>query len=62
MTKEELGGWRSIPKGLVDNLAENEEHAFQMMRTFLSYLPQNVWEPPIALLRSTLDIGERRRF
>lgn len=45
MTKEELGGWKIHSKsGLVDNLAETEEHALQMMRTFLSYLPRNVWE------------------
>ena len=45
LTKEELGGWKVHSKsGLVDNLAETEEQALEMMRTFLSYLPQNVWE------------------
>jgi acetyl-CoA carboxylase carboxyltransferase component len=30
----------------VDNLAQDEGHAFEMIRQFLSYLPANVWEMP----------------
>lgn len=45
MTKEELGGPEiHLNSGVVDNLAEDEFDAFQQIRTFLSYLPQNVWE------------------
>jgi acetyl-CoA carboxylase carboxyltransferase component len=48
ITKEELGGDKIHTRlsGVVDNLAENEEQAFDMIRTFLSYLPANVWEMP----------------
>jgi acetyl-CoA carboxylase carboxyltransferase component len=46
ITKEELGGEHIHvhQSGVVDNLAENEEHAFEMIRQFLSYLPPSVWE------------------
>lgn len=45
MTKEELGGWRIHTRsGIVDNVADTEEAAFDQMRQFLSYLPQNVWQ------------------
>ncbi|MCP4754764.1 MAG: propionyl-CoA carboxylase [Proteobacteria bacterium] len=47
ISKEELGGAHIHTKsGIVDNLAENEYDAFRQIRTFLSYLPQNVWEIP----------------
>ncbi|MGE0601632.1 MAG: acyl-CoA carboxylase subunit beta [Dehalococcoidia bacterium] len=47
VTKEELGGWEiHYRNGVVDNLAETEEDAFEQIRTFLSYLPNNVWEQP----------------
>jgi len=48
VTKEELGDERTqvFQGGVVDNLAETEEEAFEMIRRFLSYLPQNVWEMP----------------
>jgi len=47
ITKEELGGdqLHTRKTGVVDNLAESEEHAFEIIRRFLSYLPSNVWEP-----------------
>ena len=32
--------------GSVDNLADDEAHAFALIRGFLSYLPDNVWEMP----------------
>jgi acetyl-CoA carboxylase carboxyltransferase component len=46
--KEELGGHQihAYESGVVDNLAETEEEAFEMIRRFLSYLPPNVWELP----------------
>jgi acetyl-CoA carboxylase carboxyltransferase component len=51
ITKEELGDERTqvtqvFEGGVVDNLAETEEEAFEMARQFLSYLPQSVWEMP----------------
>ena len=48
ITKEELGGEQIhvYKSGVVDNLAETEEDAFEMIRRFLSYLPDNVWEMP----------------
>ncbi len=45
--KEELGGWRvHAYSGIVDNVADSEADAIQQLRTFLSYLPTNVWELP----------------
>jgi acetyl-CoA carboxylase carboxyltransferase component len=48
ITKEELGGDHIHVKisGSVDNLADDEAHAFALIRQFLSYLPANVWEMP----------------
>ena len=48
ITKEDLGGDKIHVRksGSIDNLAENEEHAFAQIRQFLSYLPANVWEMP----------------
>ncbi len=48
ISKEELGDERTqvYKGGVVDNLAETEEEAFEMARRFLGYLPQNVWELP----------------
>ena len=48
ITREELGDERTqvYQGGVVDNLADTEEEAFEMARKFLSYLPQNVWEMP----------------
>lgn len=46
VTKEELGGseMHTTISGVIDNLAETEVEALQMVRSFLSYLPSNVWE------------------
>jgi len=45
--KEELGGWKvHAYSGLVDNVAEDEADCIEQMRTFLGYLPQNVWQIP----------------
>ncbi|HJN50480.1 MAG: carboxyl transferase domain-containing protein [Pseudomonadales bacterium] len=48
ITKEELGDERSqvYEGGVIDNLADSEEEAFAMIRQFLSYLPDNVWQMP----------------
>ncbi len=46
VTKEELGGYElhTRQSGVIDNLANDEDEAFAMIRRFLSYLPANVWE------------------
>ncbi|MEW6187061.1 MAG: carboxyl transferase domain-containing protein [Thermodesulfobacteriota bacterium] len=48
ISKEDLGDERTqvFQGGVVDNLAESEEEAFEMARRFLSYLPQSVYEMP----------------
>jgi acetyl-CoA carboxylase carboxyltransferase component len=59
VSKEELGGAAiQTANGVVDNLATSEEDAFFQIRRFLSYLPQNVWEPPP--VRPSDDDPERR--
>ncbi|SEM12838.1 Acetyl-CoA carboxylase, carboxyltransferase component [Mesobacillus persicus] len=49
LTKEELGGIQvHRSSGAVDNIAGSEEDAFEQIRTFLSYLPSNIWKlPPV---------------
>ena len=46
--KEALGGseLHTRVSGAIDNEAENEDHAFEMARKFLSYLPSSVFELP----------------
>ena len=46
--KEELGGAHiAVDKaGAIDNAADSEEDAFNQVKRFLSYMPQNVWEMP----------------
>ena len=45
LTKEELGGARIHTRtGVVDAVVGGEADAFEAIRTFLSYLPGNVWE------------------
>jgi acetyl-CoA carboxylase carboxyltransferase component len=48
VSKEELGGWQihTRESGAVDNDAADERDALDQCRTFLSYLPPNVWQPP----------------
>ncbi len=48
VTKQELGGWtvHACESGVVDNVAEDEMEVFQIIRKFLSYMPQNVWQQP----------------
>ncbi len=44
-SKEELGGAAvHAASGVVDNIASSEREACQQIRTFLGYLPGNVWE------------------
>lgn len=59
ISKEELGGPGVHEKsGLVDEVVEDETAAFSALRTFLSYLPANVWElPPRAAMT---DARERQ--
>jgi acetyl-CoA carboxylase carboxyltransferase component len=46
-SKEELGGADvHLRSGVVDNGAEDESDALAQIRSFLSYLPPNVWEAP----------------
>ncbi len=61
ITKEELGGWHIHCKnGSVDNLAETEEEAAQMVKTFLSYLPSSVYDTPPVLAPNPSDPTDRR--
>jgi acetyl-CoA carboxylase carboxyltransferase component len=48
LDKEDLGGSHihAYLSGAVDNEAESEAEAFAMIRRFLSYLPQSVWQIP----------------
>jgi acetyl-CoA carboxylase carboxyltransferase component len=45
---EELGGAAIAvdAAGTIDNVADGEPACFEMIRRFLSYMPQNVWELP----------------
>ncbi len=45
--KETLGGAEvHLRSGAIDCAADSEEQAFALARTFLSYLPQSVFDPP----------------
>ncbi len=48
LTKEELGGPKIAVEhgGTIDNIAESEEECLEMIRRYLSYMPQNVWALP----------------
>ena len=48
VTDEELGGWRVHAEitGNADRVAENEDHCFQLIRQYLSYMPSHCDEPP----------------
>ncbi|HIG44036.1 MAG: carboxyl transferase domain-containing protein [bacterium] len=48
ISKEDLGDERTqiFASGAIDNLADSEEDAFSMIRQFLGYLPDNVWQMP----------------
>ena len=61
ISKEDLGGWQvHCTNGSVDNLAETEEEAADMTRTFLSYLPSSVYEMPPVLPADPSDPPDRR--
>ena len=58
VTKAELGGPAVAvdQAGAIDNVADSEEHCFELTRQFLGYLPQNVWElPPISTCDDPVD-------
>ncbi|MDQ4061717.1 MAG: propionyl-CoA carboxylase, partial [Pseudomonadota bacterium] len=50
VTKEELGGPAIAvdAAGTIDNVADSESDCFELIRRFLGYMPQNVWELPPA--------------
>jgi acetyl-CoA carboxylase carboxyltransferase component len=53
---EELGGARIHSRnGVVDAVVADESEAFAQIRSFLSYLPSNVWE-----LAPRADVGDER--
>ena len=53
-SKEELGGPEIHARnGVVDAVAADEAGAFELIRQFLSYMPQNVWS-----LAETDDLGD----
>ena len=60
VTKEELGGAKvHTTNGVIDNVADDETHAFAQIRAFLGYLPANVWElPPVTVSNDTPDREE----
>lgn len=60
ITKEDLGGSPIAvdAAGTIDNVATDEVKCFEMVKRFLSYMPQNVWELPPAL--PTTDPADRR--
>ncbi len=60
ITKEDLGDERTqvYGSGVIDNLADSEDHAFEMIKQFLSYLPDSVWQ--MAPRVETGDDPERR--
>ncbi len=51
ISKEDLGGPKvAVNKaGSIHNAAATEEEAFEQIRRFLSFMPQNVWEQPPVL-------------
>lgn len=59
LTKEELGGAEiHRNSGAVDVIVQSEQEAFTLMRRFLSYLPQNVFELP-SIQSSSDPVGRR---
>jgi len=58
ITKEDLGGPAvAVNKaGSIHNAAATEDEAFQQIRRFLSFMPQNVWElPPVLAADDPVD-------
>src|SRR5439155_23518695 len=47
VTKEKLGGpGVALASGLVHNLADNDEAALDLVRTYLRYFPSSAWSYP----------------
>tara|TARA_Y100001934_G_scaffold218352_2_gene259440 strand:+ start:53227 stop:54792 length:1566 start_codon:yes stop_codon:yes gene_type:complete len=48
VTKEELGGPKVAVDmgGTIDNIAADEDECLELVKRYLSYMPQNVWEIP----------------
>ncbi|MFD0471537.1 carboxyl transferase domain-containing protein [Nonomuraea thailandensis] len=58
VSKEELGGWRTVSAaGTVDLVAGSEQEAFELARKVLAYLPQSAWQPPPVLREPRDDPG-----
>jgi acetyl-CoA carboxylase carboxyltransferase component len=58
ISKEELGGPGIAVDvaGTIDNVAADEKQCFEMVRRYLSYMPQNVWElPPVVTTGDPVD-------
>ncbi|MGE0874722.1 MAG: acyl-CoA carboxylase subunit beta [Burkholderiales bacterium] len=61
ITKEDLGGPAVAVDlaGTIDNVAANEAQCFDMIRRYLSYMPQNVWQlPPVVDTGDAADRAE----
>ena len=61
LSKEELGGSRVAvhTAGTIDNAAESEAHCIAMIKRFLAFMPQNVWElPPLVACGDPPERGE----
>ena len=61
VSKEELGGAKVAvdTAGTIDNLADSEQHAIDLIRRFLAYMPQNVWElPPVSPCDDPIERSE----
>ncbi len=62
VTKEALGGPGVAvdTAGTIENLAPSEAQCFDMIRRFLSFLPQNVWQlPPVVDVGDPADRAEQ---
>lgn len=63
ISKEDLGGPQVAvdTAGAIDNVADSEEECFELVRRFLSYMPQNVWElPPVIDCDDPVDRCEEK--
>jgi acetyl-CoA carboxylase carboxyltransferase component len=61
ITKEDLGGPKVAvdTAGTIDNVAGSEAQCFEMVRRYLSYMPQNVWHlPPVVNTEDPADRAE----
>lgn len=57
--KNELGGSHIHTRsGVIDNEAESEEHAFELVKRFLSYMPDSVYQLPVR--KAPADAPDRR--